>query len=88
MKSTLKAGKISKIFITHMHGDHIFGLPGLLCTLSQNRVDNKTIELYGPVGLRRFVRTCLELSGSYLTYNYVVHELVPIAQQIPDEFKV
>lgn len=88
MRSSVKAGKINKIFITHLHGDHLFGLPGLMCTIGQNIVENKVVELYGPVGLRRFVRTTLELSRSMVTYKYVVHELVPIEEQIPDEVKV
>jgi ribonuclease Z len=88
MKSTIKPGRITKIFITHMHGDHIFGLPGLMCTVGANVVENKKLEVYGPLGLRRYIRTCLELSRSFVTYSYAVHEMVPLTEeQIPEEIR-
>lgn len=88
MKSTVKPGKVTKIFVTHLHGDHIFGLPGLMCTIGQNIVENKKLEIYGPIGLRRFLRTSLELSRSLVTYPYSVNELIPIDEQTPEEIKV
>ncbi|XP_004579549.2 zinc phosphodiesterase ELAC protein 1 [Ochotona princeps] len=88
MKSQLKAGRITKIFITHLHGDHLFGLPGLLCTISLQSgptVPKQPIEIFGPVGLRDFIWRTMQLSHTELVFPYVVHELVPTADQCPAE---
>lgn len=66
--TTLKPRKISKIFITHMHGDHIFGLPGLLS--SRSFLDgNDPITIFGPVGIKQFVEMSLRLSKTHVSYD-------------------
>ncbi|XP_064259651.1 zinc phosphodiesterase ELAC protein 1 isoform X2 [Passer domesticus] len=86
MRSHLRAARITKIFITHLHGDHIFGLPGLLCTLSLQKGPEGSkapIDIYGPLGLRSFLWRSLELSHSQPLLPYTVTELVPTQDQCP-----
>ncbi|AMX08963.1 ribonuclease Z [Enterobacter asburiae] len=67
-------GKLDKIFITHLHGDHLFGLPGLLCSRSMAGNANP-LTIYGPAGIREFVETTLRLSGSWTDYPLEVVEI-------------
>lgn len=54
MRSDLAPSSIEAIFITHLHGDHLYGLPGLIATLGLNGRD-RLLPIYGPPGLRRFL---------------------------------
>ncbi|AGM98532.1 ribonuclease Z [Streptococcus iniae] len=76
LETTIKPRKIKKIFITHLHGDHIFGLPGFLASRSFQASEEQTdIDIYGPVGVKRFVETSLQVSGSRLPYKVHFNEL-------------
>ncbi len=67
-------GKLDKIFITHLHGDHLFGLPGLLC--SRSMAGNlHPLTIYGPPGIREFVETSLRISGSWTDYPLEIVEI-------------
>lgn len=67
LKTSLKPRKISKIFITHMHGDHIYGLPGFLSSRSFQGGD-ENLTIYGPKGIKQYVMTNLKLSHTHLSY--------------------
>ncbi|MCD1126825.1 ribonuclease Z [Jinshanibacter sp. LJY008] len=74
--SSIRIGRLEKIFITHLHGDHIFGLPGLLSSRSMAGSQDP-LALYGPPGIKTFIETALNLSGSYLTYPLEIIEIQP-----------
>ena len=74
MKSNIKSSQIKKIFITHMHGDHIYGLPGLLATLGLSGNSNG-IEIYGPSELKNFVISALKSSYCRLSFPLVFVEV-------------
>ncbi|MCI1975630.1 MAG: ribonuclease Z [Limosilactobacillus sp.] len=67
LHTTIRPRKVTKIFITHLHGDHIFGLPGFLSSRSFQG-GNEPLTIYGPVGIKRFVMTALQVSESRLSY--------------------
>ena len=67
MKSNIKSSQIKKIFITHMHGDHIYGLPGLLATLGLSGSSNG-IDIYGPGELEGYVNSALRSSFCKLSF--------------------
>jgi len=76
----IKPSRITRIFITHAHGDHSFGLPGLLCLMGtkRERWDDQPVEIYGPEGLRAFLRTVIRYTVSRIVPNYRVHELMDV----------
>ncbi|AKC32452.1 ribonuclease Z [Candidatus Pantoea carbekii] len=74
IRTSLKISKLQKIFITHMHGDHIFGLPGLLTSRSMAGIE-QPISIYGPKGIKLFLETALRLSCSCTNFPLDILEI-------------
>ena len=73
-KNKIKFSKINHVFISHLHGDHFFGLIGLVSTFS---LLNRTTDLhiYGPKGIKEVINLQLKLSNSWPGYGLFFHEL-------------
>lgn len=75
LSTTIKPRKVKKIFITHLHGDHVLGLPGFLASRAFQANEEQTdLDIYGPVGIRQFVLTSLKVTGSRLPYRINFYE--------------
>jgi ribonuclease Z len=73
-KFKIKTSKISHIFISHLHGDHYFGLIGLLSSMSlMNRMQD--IHIYGPALLKDIILLQCNASNSDFSFNIHFHEL-------------
>ena len=73
-KHKMKFSKINHIFISHLHGDHCYGLIGLVSTFML--LDRKTdLHIYGPKGIKELILMQLKLSNSYTSYGLFFHEL-------------
>lgn len=73
-KHKIKFSRINHIFISHLHGDHFYGLIGLISTFTLlNRVND--LHVYGPKGIKEVILLQLKLSASYTGYNLYFHEL-------------
>ncbi|HEX7063658.1 MAG TPA: ribonuclease Z [Bacillales bacterium] len=84
LRTPIKLSKVEKIFITHLHGDHIFGLPGLMASRSFQE-DESPLAIYGPEGIRSFVETALSVSGTHLRYPYEIVEVDSEGTVMEDE---
>lgn len=73
-KHKLKFSKINQVFISHLHGDHVFGLIGLVATFALLGRKNE-LHIYGPKGIKELVTLQLRLTNSWTTYDLCFHEL-------------
>jgi ribonuclease Z len=74
LRSDLRVSQLSRIFITHMHGDHVFGLPGLLASLGLAGTCNG-VDLYGPDPLRDYLEGVLRTSSTRIGYPLRTHKV-------------
>jgi len=72
----LSPAKKMKIFISHMHGDHVLGLPGLIQSMALLGRQN-SLEIYGPRGVERFVELVNETVQFNVTFPIHIHEAKP-----------
>jgi ribonuclease Z len=73
-KYRVKFSRINHIFISHLHGDHFFGLPGLISTF-QLLGREKELHLYGPEGIKEAILLLLRVGNSWTSFPLVFHEL-------------
>jgi len=73
-KHKIKFSRINRIFISHLHGDHFYGLIGLISTFTLLNREND-LHVYGPKGIKEIILLQLKLSNSYTGYNLYFHEL-------------
>ncbi len=74
LHTSIKPRRIEKIFITHLHGDHIYGLPGLLSSRSFQGGESQ-VTIYGPKGIKEYIGVSLSVSQTYLKYPLKVIEI-------------
>jgi ribonuclease Z len=74
-KHKIKFNRIKHIFISHLHGDHFFGLAGLISTfrLLTREAD---LHIYGPKGIKEVITLQMKLADSWTNYQLIFHELV------------
>jgi len=80
-KNKVKFSRIKHIFISHLHGDHFFGLVGLISTfrLLTREAD---LHIYAPKGLKEIVTLQMKLAKSWTNYNLIFHELESDSSEI------
>jgi ribonuclease Z len=80
-KNKVKFSRINHVFISHLHGDHFYGLIGFISTLSLLGRQSD-LHVYGPKGIKEVTLLQLKLSGSWTSYNLYFHELDSTESQV------
>lgn len=80
-KHKIKFSRINHIFISHLHGDHFFGLPGLISTFRLLGRD-KEMNIYGPKGIKEAITLLLKLGDSWTNFPLIFHELTSKEQEL------
>ena len=81
LRSDLRLSQLRRVFITHMHGDHVFGLPGLLASLGLAGSSSAGVDLYGPDPLESYLNGVLRTSSTRIGYPLAVHRVRDAAEQ-------
>lgn len=71
LRAPVRSGAIEAILVTHLHGDHVYGIPGLLATLSMNG-RTRPLTIVGPNGTREYVENALATSHHHPSFEIVV----------------
>jgi ribonuclease Z len=88
LRSPLRLSQLERIFITHLHGDHFFGLLGLLASRSMQEGSDSPITLYGPAGLEEYLRCALDVSRMRFRFPWSVQTVRPGIVCEDDEYTV
>lgn len=73
-KAKAKFSKINHIFISHLHGDHVFGLPGLISSF--RLLGRETpLHVYGPKGIQEMMETIFRITETHQGFEVIFHEL-------------
>lgn len=77
----IKFNRIKHVFISHLHGDHFFGLAGLISTfrLLTREAD---LHIYGPKGIKEVITLQMKLADSWTNYNLIFHELTSTESEL------
>ena len=70
----IKLTKITRILISHWHGDHVLGLPGLIQSMSSSGF-NKTLNIYGPKGTKKLIEKMFEVFGFDQKFEIKINEI-------------
>ncbi|MCL2135579.1 MAG: ribonuclease Z [Candidatus Bathyarchaeota archaeon] len=84
MNTKISFHKKTKIFLTHLHGDHVLGLPSLLQTMAL--MDRKNpIQIYAPTGIKQFINCCQQTLNFELTYPIEINEIIKPGTIVEEE---